>query len=277
MTLLDKVVRAMERIAPLALAEAAWDNVGVLLEAPLPRPGATRVFLTNDLTAPVLAEAQKDPAVGVIVAYHPFLFSSFKRVTLADPKQAIALRCAAAGISVYSPHTALDSCVNGVNDWLASGLGDGTVSVIKPRDDIIEGQEGAGLGRVMTLNEPVPILKLVDRVKAHLKLSHVRLAMAPQHNTELIRTVLFAQVLASNSVVSPVKADLYLTGEMGHHEALAALERQTSVILCEHSNTERGYLHAILASKLELLLKEQEVPEATVVCSQLDQDPLQIV
>ncbi|RKP25839.1 GTP cyclohydrolase 1 type 2/Nif3 [Syncephalis pseudoplumigaleata] len=276
MTLLDKVVRAMERIAPLALAESAWDNVGVLLEAPLPRPGATRVFLTNDLTAPVLAEAQADPAVGVIVAYHPFLFSSFKRITLDNPKQAIALRCAAAGISVYSPHTALDSCMNGVNDWLASGLGTGAVSVIKPRADVIEGQEGAGLGRVMSLDTPVSLQTLVGRVKEHLKLEHVRLAKAPRHTTEPIRTIAICAG-SGNSVVSSVDADVYLTGEMGHHEALAALERQTSVILCEHSNTERGYLHSELAVRLQQTLREQGMEEASVVCSQVDRDPLQIV
>ncbi|KAI8051161.1 GTP cyclohydrolase 1 type 2/Nif3 [Syncephalis plumigaleata] len=276
MTLLDKVVRAMERIAPLKLAETTWDNVGTLLEAPLPRPGATRVFLTNDLTAPVLDEAQKDPAVGVIVAYHPFLFSSFKRITLANPKQAIALRCAAAGISVYSPHTALDSCVNGVNDWLASGLGAGTVSAITPRDDIIEDQVGAGQGRILRLDTPVSLTTLVDRVKAHLKLNHLRLATAPRHKTELISSVAICAG-SGNSVVSSIDADLYLTGEMGHHEALAAIERQTSVILCEHSNTERGYLHSVLATRLQNVLKEQGMEDASVVCSQIDQDPLQIV
>jgi hypothetical protein len=31
MTLLARVLRAMEHIAPLALAESAWDNVGLLV------------------------------------------------------------------------------------------------------------------------------------------------------------------------------------------------------------------------------------------------------
>jgi putative NIF3 family GTP cyclohydrolase 1 type 2 len=82
---------------------------------------------------------------------------------------------------------------------------------------------------------------------------------------------------------------------MGHHEVLAAIEKQTSVILCkfiiiintvsvsnvielgEHSNTERGYLHSVLATRLQNTLKEQGMEDASVVCSQIDQDPLQIV
>jgi len=37
-------------------------------------------------------------------------------------------------------------------------------------------------------------------------------------------------------------ADLWITGEMSHHEALDAQQNGVSVLLCEHSNTERGFL-----------------------------------
>jgi putative NIF3 family GTP cyclohydrolase 1 type 2 len=98
----------MEKICPLSLAELQWDNVGLLVEAPYPRENATRVFLTIDLTSQVLEECLSDPSTGVIISYHPPLFKSFKRLTMSDEKQSIALKCAAAGVSVYSPHTALD-------------------------------------------------------------------------------------------------------------------------------------------------------------------------
>jgi hypothetical protein len=44
-------------------------QVGVLLEAPTPRPQASKAFLTIDLTSEVLNEALADPSIGVIVAY----------------------------------------------------------------------------------------------------------------------------------------------------------------------------------------------------------------
>ena len=40
-----------------------------------------------------------------------------------------------------------------------------------------------------------------------------------------------------SSVLGNVKADLYLTGEMSHHEVLAAVENGTHVILVEHTNS----------------------------------------
>jgi len=50
-----------------------------------------------------------------------------------------------------------------------------------------------------------------------------------------------------------MEVDLFLTGEMSHHEILAANAQGTSVILCEHSNSERGYLKQVLQPKLEVL------------------------
>lgn len=40
------------------------------------------------------------------------------------------------------------------------------------------------------------------------------------------------------SVLFNVKADLYVTGEMSHHEILRAIGQGTHVILCEHTNSE---------------------------------------
>lgn len=48
--MMQRIAAAMERIAPLRLAES-WDNVGLLVEAPWsPRASRPKVFLTNDLT-----------------------------------------------------------------------------------------------------------------------------------------------------------------------------------------------------------------------------------
>ena len=134
--------------------------------------GATRVFLTIDLTREVLDEALKDSSTGVIVAYHPVLFKPLKRLTLGpdNEKASIALRAASAGVSIYSPHTALDACSGGINDWLARGLGSGQTYPITPASNPPLGQEGSGSGRLHSLDDPVDLTELVNRVKTFLKL-----------------------------------------------------------------------------------------------------------
>jgi putative NIF3 family GTP cyclohydrolase 1 type 2 len=64
--LLNRVSKAFESIAPLSLAES-WDNVGILVQAPYPRPSADSVLLTIDLTRSVLEEAIQNKQVGVIL------------------------------------------------------------------------------------------------------------------------------------------------------------------------------------------------------------------
>ncbi|KAG1391428.1 hypothetical protein G6F58_012712 [Rhizopus delemar] len=73
------------------------------------------------------------------------------------------LKAIASGVGIYSPHTACDNCINGVNDWLASGLGKGRIEPITPTINPPEGQEGAGSGRLFTFDEPVSLPVVVDR------------------------------------------------------------------------------------------------------------------
>lgn len=51
--------------------------------------------------------------------------------------------------------------------------------------------------------------------------------------------------------------DLYFTGELSHHEALAAIEKGKCVICLFHSNTERGFLHGVLKGQLEATIGEE--------------------
>ena len=77
---------------------------------------------------------------------------------------------------------------------------------------------------------------------------------------------------SGSSVLAGSKADLWITGEMSHHEVLDAIHTGTSVILCEHSNTERGFLK-VFASKLSCILENL----VSVEVSEIDEDPLKIV
>ena len=101
----------MQKIAPLSLAELSWDNVGCLVEAPFPRQ-SNKVTLCIDTTEEVIDECINNHT-SVIVSYHPPIFSSLKRLQMSDIKQRIVLKAIGSGISIYSPHTSLDACLDG--------------------------------------------------------------------------------------------------------------------------------------------------------------------
>ncbi|MFL5327788.1 MAG: Nif3-like dinuclear metal center hexameric protein [Gemmataceae bacterium] len=113
------VVTALERLAPLTLAEE-WDNVGLLMgdrNAP-----ANRILTCLTLT-PNVAEEALAQQVGLVVTHHPILFRGVKRITTDTADCRMLLALAKAGVAVYSAHTAFDNASGGINDQLAAKLG----------------------------------------------------------------------------------------------------------------------------------------------------------
>jgi dinuclear metal center YbgI/SA1388 family protein len=338
------VISVLEGIAPIRYAES-WDNVGLLLGSG-DRP-VTRVLLTIDLTEDVLDEAIA-AGTDLLVAYHPPIFDPLTRVTDASEKQRIILRAAREDITIYSPHTALDSAPDGLNDWLVRGLGGGDVRALITRDELPETEEcklvtycpreaveqvrsalatvGAGIigdyrlcsfempgtgtfmglegttpaigepgrlervpeirlemvigrralalamrtlrqahpyeeppveihaleprpmrnvggGRRITLDQPATLAEIVDRTKATLGVKSVRVARG--RNAPESHRVIGACAGAGGGLVDEAitqGCDVYLTGEMRHHDVMAAIARGLTLLLPGHTNTERGYL-----------------------------------
>lgn len=86
----------------------------------------------------------------------------------------------------------------------------------------ITGQEGAGNGRIVTLDEPATLGAIVERMKEYLGMKSLR--VAGDMDREIARIAICAG--SGSSLLSPVNnVDLYLSGEMGHHDVLDALER----------------------------------------------------
>lgn len=288
---LTKLLTVLQQLAPLELAES-WDNVGLLIDPrtveskpvesmAVAAPNQLReyfveqVLLTIDTTPEVLAELA-GLSSALLLAYHPPLFHSVKRVSA--PVDSVLFQAIASGVPVYSPHTALDCVEGGVNDWLAEAVGKGQVSAVLPREGGLTGNSLQGVGRRITLAQPVPLDEAVQRVKVHLGVGHLRLARALRHQqssagpAELIRTVVVAAGSGSSVFGNGPPADLYLTGECGHHTVLGCLSKGSSVLLAEHTTTERGYL-PIFRERLLLATAGQ----VQVLVASSDKEPLQPV
>jgi dinuclear metal center YbgI/SA1388 family protein len=255
----SSVVRVLESLAPLRLA-ASWDNVGLLLEGNRP---VSRVLLCVDLTEGVLHEAIRS-SVDLVVAYHPPLFAPIKRLTSETPSGRVLLGALRAGLAVYSPHTALDAAAEGMNDWLLEAFGAVTeVAPIQP--DPLDPTVGAG--RTAALVVPRSLERLLVAVKTHLGVTSLRIAgtaAGPIHR------VAVCPGAGGSLFGATVAADLFVTGELRHHDVMALVAAGRVVVLAEHTHTERGYLPR-LASRLTHAL-----PALSVTCSRIDADPLRV-
>jgi dinuclear metal center YbgI/SA1388 family protein len=134
----------------------------------------------------------------------------------------------------------------------------------------------AGPGRKLTLDRATPLSALADRLKKHLRLPQVRVASAGSRGLQQPITHVGVCPGAGGSLAEAalkLGCEVFVTGEMKHHEVLAALRHGMSVILAGHTNTERGYL-PVLAERLKAALPGQGLE---FVFSQVDHDPLAAV
>src|SRR5437764_15251068 len=99
------VIGFLDQFAPPDLA-ADWDNVGLLLGR---RAAAVERVLTCLTVTPDSAAEAVEAGAQLIVSHHPILFRGVKRLTDGGAAERTVLSLAAAGVAVYSPHTAWDN------------------------------------------------------------------------------------------------------------------------------------------------------------------------
>ena len=128
-----------------------------------------------------------------------------------------------------------------------------------------------GAGRRLILDQPATVHELADRLRSHLDRSRIRFAI---NGDESRRFSIIGVIPGSGGSMAQLAKDegceLLITGEMTHHQILAASQSGLSVLLAGHTNTERGYLKR-LAGTLENLL-----PDAKFQISTVDRDEIQI-
>jgi putative NIF3 family GTP cyclohydrolase 1 type 2 len=166
---------------------------------------------------------------------------------------------------------------------------------ITPVPNSPEAFKNAGYGRILRFSEPVPLSWIIRQVTKYLSIPGVSVA-TPQWlslSSRPSHPISSVGICAGSggSMLANVDVDLWFTGEVSHHEALAAIEKGTCVITTFHSNSERAFfrnkMHDVLGDQirrviLDLESKGQWEGEDTrngfdVGTSEADADPFSIV
>ncbi|MBN1909367.1 MAG: Nif3-like dinuclear metal center hexameric protein [Pirellulales bacterium] len=254
---LAAILDFLEQFAPVGLAED-WDNVGLLVG----RRDRTvrRVMTCLTVTPPTAAEAIARET-DLIVTHHPMPFHSLKRVTDESPTGRLLLDLIAAGVAVYSPHTAFDSAQRGINQRLAEGLG------LRGISPLVAGPDGGGAGRVGWLDDELTLAQLIDRVKGFLGLQSLQ-RVGPADRT--VRTVAVTCGAAGEFLPAAHEAgcDTMVLGEARFHTCLEAEALGLALVLPGHFATERFAVEALVDTL------SQQFPGLDVWASREERDPL---
>ncbi len=251
MVTVSMIYDCIDALAPFSTA-LSYDNVGLLVGSKDTQ--VRRVLISLDITPAVVNEAQRTDCQ-LIVSHHPVIFNPLRKL---EPDSAPYL-LAQAGIGALCAHTNLDMAQQGVNTALAQALG---LQHVQP----LVLQEGLPLvlaGRLPGENGS-SAAEFAGLVKKALGCDGVRYVPGARR----IQTVAlcsgaggeFAQQAAA------LGADAFVTGEIKHHELLAAAQAGMTVVDAGHYATERVVL-PFLCNYLA-----RRFPEVTFALSQRQED-----
>ena len=245
--LCKEIVQVIEAAYP---KEAAldFDNVGLL--AGRTEKEVERVYIALDATDAVIDRAVEAGA-DMLITHHPLIFSPLKKVTDEDFVSRRVVKLIQNDISYYAMHTNYD--VLGMAELAEKILGIRDSEVL----DITMEKDGKqeGIGRIGELEKTMTLEECCVYVKHKLNLGSLkvfgdmqaevsRLAISPGSGKTAI-----AAAIAKG-------ADVLVTGDIGHHDGLDAVEQGLAVIDAGHYGTEYIFIddmRRFLEDKLPVL------------------------
>ena len=220
--------------------QCSWDNCGLIVGDESREVRKAGICL--DLTKETLENA-KSQGVDLVITHHPLIFTPQKSFLSGDKAYDLAV----AGMSLISAHTCFDCAEGGVNDVLAELLGLTEVRGVETAETAVP---MVRIGKI----EKQSSLKLAQLVAKKLG---TKCRVVDCENE--INTVAVCGGAGMDFYDEVIKAgaDVYITGEIKHHEMLYAKEKGVTVIEAGHFETEIPAMTA-LKNKLENQFKQVE-------------------
>ncbi|MCK0191373.1 Nif3-like dinuclear metal center hexameric protein [Arenibacter sp. F20364] len=131
--IIKQVIETLEELAPLNYAED-FDNVGLLVGNA--NNEVSGILVTLDTLESVVDEAIAKKC-NLIVSFHPIIFGGLKKITGSNYVQRVVIKAIKHDIAIYSMHTALDNCPQGVNAKICEVLGLHNTSILIPQTGTI--------------------------------------------------------------------------------------------------------------------------------------------
>ena len=229
----NQVIAKLEELSPVSYA-SDWDNVGLLVGRR--DKDVESVFIALDATVDVIEDAISKNA-DMLITHHPMIFKGIKNVRSDDfiGKRVISL--IKADIAYYAMHTNFD--VMGMADAVADELSLQKSSVLKKtyEDDI----SSEGLGRFGMLKRQMTLRECAEYVKSTFHIPGVRVF------GDLEADVLTAAICpgSGGSMIDDAlnfAPDVYITGDIDHHEGIDAVARGMNVIDAGHYGLEKIFV-----------------------------------
>ncbi len=215
---------------------AEWDNSG--FQAGRRQKEIKKVLVALDATDEVIAQAVKMKA-DMLLLHHPLTMSGVKSVTTETLTGRKYLELLQNDICCYSCHTNYD-----VQEM--AQLAGNMMKLQKPEVLDCTGidpktKEKMGFGRVGSLVRPVALRECGELVKTIFKLDNVKIFGDLE---QVIQRVAISPG-SGKSMIEPAiraKAQVLITGDIGHHEGINAVDEGLAIIDAGHYGLEHIFM-----------------------------------
>lgn len=223
-----EIIDIIEGMCPLDAA-CEWDNPGLIVGDKDAEIHSIMVAL--DATEEVI-EAAISQRVNLLITHHPLIFGKIKKINADDIVGKRLIRLIQNGINCYAAHTNFD--VKAMASLAASMLGLEAPEVLEVtaiRDGVEE-----GIGRVSDVYESSAKI-WIEKLKASFELENV---IVYGDIDKIVKRVAISPGSGKGMIEHAVakRADILITGDIGHHDGLDAVESGITVVDAGHYGLE---------------------------------------
>lgn len=254
---LKKILEWLEELSPVTYAEE-WDNVGLLVGDD--EQEIKRIVIALDASDSVIKQAVELQA-DLVLTHHPMIFKPVKQINNHSMIGRRILALASNRIAYYAMHTNFD--IKGGMAELAAEKLELTETVPLDVTTVIDGQP-EGIGRTGLLKEAVEVRLLAEKVKEQFGLKNVTVY---GDITKKVRKVAVCPGSGKSEIENALKqkADILITGDIGHHEGIDAVDMGLVIMDATHYGLEHIFIE-FMAGYLREKLKEAGEEQLQIIC-----------
>lgn len=256
----SEIIEILEELAPERLA-CDWDNSGLL--AGRGEKEVRKILLTVDVDDRALETAVREGA-DLIISHHPLIFKAVKQITDRDFIGRRLVSMIQADIAYYAMHTNFDAAPGCMADVVSEKLGiaDGT-----PLEALgeLDGGTPYGIGKVGMLSTPAKGMELARKVKGLFGLPFVTVYGRDLWEEEPVRLAAVCPGSGGSVIGCALKgkAQVLVTGDIGHHQGIDAAAQGLMIIDAGHYGLEHifmDYIEQYLNHRLGCGVEIQKMP-----------------
>lgn len=251
------LIEILEELAPTALS-CEWDNPGLL--AGRSDKEVKTVFLALDATDNAIESAVLCQA-DMIITHHPLIFKPLKKVNDEDFISRRILKMIQNDISYYAMHTNFDAAPGCMGDLAGEYLGLEDTKVLEVMGKT-EDDKDYGIGIYGSFKGAMTLRETAEAVKKAYGIPFVTVFgnMEEENSGKVIKTAAICPGAGGSTLREALScgADVYITGDISHHEGIDAVANGMAVIDAGHYGIEHiftGFMERYLGEKLGEQLK----------------------